>query len=267
MFGSNKSSSLKFCDLKGKVAVVTGAAKGMGKAHSLLLAKAGAKVALADIDLAGCQLVVDEIKKSRGDAIALKCDMSQKKDIDNLISETVKKFGRIDVLVNNAGVYPFKPFLEMQEADFQKVIDINLKGYFLASQAAAKEMQKNVPNEKGLRGSIVNIASVAAVIGFAGLAHYCASKGGVVAMSKAIALELAPLGIRINNVEPGAIDTPGASNASMTDEQKKAMLAPIPMKREGTADEIANAVLFLASDESSYMTGASIVVDGGWVAG
>ena len=128
-------------------------------------------------------------------------------------------------------------------------------------------MQKNQPDAKGQRGSIINIASVAAIIGFAGLAHYCASKGGVVAMSKAMALELAPLGIRINNIDPGAIDTPGASNASMTEQQKQAMLAPIPMHREGNAQEIANAVLFLASDESSYMTGSTMVVDGGWVAG
>lgn len=266
MFGLNKTTS-KFCDLKVKVAIVTGAKQGMGKAHAMLLAKAGAKVVVADLDAAGCQLVVDEIKKQRGEALAVKCDMSKKAEIDNLILETVKKFGRIDVLVNNAGIFPFKPFFEMQEADFAKVIDINLKGYFFAAQAVAKEMQKNQPNEKGQRGSIINIASIAAVVGFAGLSHYCASKGGVVAMSKAIALELAPLGIRINNVDPGAIDTPGASNASMTDEQKKAMLAPIPMKRMGAAEEIANAVLFLASDESSYMTGSTMVVDGGWVAG
>ena len=266
MFGLNKTLP-KFCDLKGKVAIVTGAKQGMGRAHAILLAKAGAKVIVSDLDLAGCQPVVDEIKKMRGEAIAVKCDMSKKPEIDNLISEAVKKFGKIDILVNNAGIYPFKPFLEMQEADFAKVIDINLKGYFFAAQAAAKIMQKNQPNEKGLKGSIVNIASVAAIIGFAGLSHYCASKGGVVAMSKAIALELAPMGIRINNVDPGAIDTPGASNTSMTEQQKAAMLAPIPLKREGTAQEIANAVLFLASDESSYMTGSVIVVDGGWVAG
>ena len=207
MFGSNKALP-KFCDLNGKVAVVTGAKQGMGKAHALTLAKAGAKVTVADLDLAGCQLVVDEIKKMRGEAIAVKCDMSNKSEIDNLMSETMKNFGKIDILVNNAGIFPFKPFLEMQEADFQKVIDINLKGYFFAAQAAAKEMQKNQPDGKGLRGSIVNIASVAAIMGFAGLSHYCASKGGVVAMSKAIALELAPLGIRINNVDPGAIETP-----------------------------------------------------------
>jgi len=266
MFGLNKTLP-KFCDLKGKVAIVTGAKQGMGKAHAIILAGAGAKVTVSDLDLAGCQLVVDEIKKQRGEALAVKCDMSKKSEIDNLISETVKKFGKIDILVNNAGIFPFKPFLQMQETDFEKVIDINLKGYFFAAQAAAKEMQKNQPNEKGLKGSIVNIASIAAVVGFAGLSHYCASKGGVVAMSKAIALELAPLGIRINTIDPGAIDTPGASMTNMDPKAREAMLAPIPMKRSGTAQEIANAVLFLASDESSYMTGSTVVVDGGWIAG
>jgi NAD(P)-dependent dehydrogenase (short-subunit alcohol dehydrogenase family) len=260
MFGFNRTLP-KFCDLKGKVAIVTGAAKGMGRAEAIKLAGAGAKVVLCDIDLAGCQLVVEEIKKAKGESIAVKCDSSKKAEIDAVVAETLKKFGKIDILVNNAGIYPFEPFLQMSEANFEKVIDVNLKGYFLMAQACAKEMAKNKS------GSIVNIASIAAVVGFGGLAHYCASKGGIVAMSRAIALELAPMGIRINTIDPGAIDTPGASNSKMTDEQRKAMLAPIPMKRQGTAEEIANAVLFLASDESSYMTGSEIVVDGGWVVG
>lgn len=266
MFGLNRTLS-KFCDLKGKVAIITGAAKGMGRAHSLKLAGAGAKIVLCDIDMAGCEQVVQEIKKMRGEAVAVKCDQSKKAEVDNAVQETIKKFGKIDILVNNAGIFPFEPFLEMPEQNFEKVIDINLKGYFLMAQASAKEMQKNQPNKKGQRGAIVNIASIAAIMGFAGLSHYCASKGGIVAMSKAIALELAPIGIRINNIDPGAIDTPGASNISMTEEQRKAMLAPIPMKRQGDSEEIANAVLFLASDESSYMTGATMVIDGGWTAG
>jgi len=265
MFGLNKTT-IKFCDLNGKVAIITGAAKGMGKAHSLKLAAAGAKIVLADLSLEECQLVVDEIKKMRGEAIAVKCDISKKSEVDNLISEAVKKFKKIDILVNNAGIFPFKPFLEMQEADFQKVIDINLKGYFLCTQAAAKEMQKNDPSEKGQRGSIINIASVAAVMGFAGLSHYCASKGGVVAMSKAIALELAPLGIRINNIDPGAIETPGATGGA-DKKGDESFVANVPMKRWGKAEEISNAVLFLASNESSYMTGSTMIVDGGWVAG
>jgi len=266
MFGLNKTV-LKFCDLRGRVAIVTGAAKGMGRAHALKLSGAGARVVLCDIDLPGCEQVVEEIKKQRGEAIAVKCDTSKKVEVDAVVSAALKKFGKIDILVNNAGIFPFEPFLQMPEQNFEKVIDVNLKGYFFMAQACANEMQKNQPNEKGQRGAIVNIASVAAIMGFPGLAHYCASKGGVVAMSKVMALELAPLGIRVNNIDPGAIDTPGASNTKMTDEQRKAMLAPIPLKRQGRAEEVANAVLFLSSDESSYMTGSTIVVDGGWTAG
>ncbi len=269
MFGLNKTTS-RFCDLRGKTTIITGAAKGMGKAHSLVLARAGAKVMLSDIDLPGCQQVVEEIKKERGEASAVKCDTSSKADIDNLIAQTLKTFGKIDILVNNAGIFPFKPFLEMTEAEFEKVIDVNLKGYFLCAQAAAKEMKNNQPNGMGQRGSIVNITSIAmgqVGVGFAGLAHYCASKGGIVAMAQAMALELASLGIRVNNISPGAIDTPGASTTNLDPKQMEAMLAPIPMKRKGKPEEIANAVLFLASDESSYMTGSTIVVDGGWVAG
>jgi len=263
MFGVNKTIS-KFCDLRGKTAIITGAAKGMGKAHALKLSGAGAKVVVTDIDVPGCQQVAEEIKKLKGEAIAVKCDQSKKVDVDNVVKETLKKFGKIDILVNNAGIFPFEPFLEMPEENFEKVIDVNLKGYFLMAQACAKEMQKNQPNEKGQKGAIVNISSIAAIVGFAGLAHYCASKGGIIAMSKAIALELAPLGIRINSIDPGAIDTPGASTTKMTEEQRKAMLAPIPMKRQGQVEEIANAVLFLASEESSYMTGSVMVIDGGW---
>ena len=260
MFGMNKSLP-KFCDLKGKVAIVTGAAKGMGKADSLKLAGAGAKVVLADIDVVGCQLVADEIKKNRGEAIVVKCDISKKADIDGVVAETLKKFGKIDVLVNNAGIYPSEPFLQMSEANFAKVIDVNLKGSFLMAQACAKEMVKQKS------GSIINIASIAALKAFPGLSHYCASKGGMVMMSKVMAVELAQFGIRVNVVDPGAIDTPGTHSMEMKAEDKQAMVAGVPMKRWGTSEEIANAVLFLASDESSYMTGSSMVVDGGWVAG
>lgn len=269
MFGLNKTTS-KFCDLTGKVAIVTGAKQGMGKTHALTLSKAGAKVVLADISQEECQLVADEIKKQGGEALAVKCDVSQKAEVDNLISETLKKFGKIDVLVNNAGICPFGAFLEMPEQSFQKVIDVNLKGYFLCAQAAAKEIAKNQPNEKGLRGAIVNIASIAMGqlgAGFSGLTHYCASKGGIVAMAEAMALELAPLGIRVNNIAPGAIDTPMAASVKQDMKNLESMLAKIPLKRIGKPEEISNAVLFLASDESSYMTGSTVVVDGGWVAG
>ena len=263
MFGLNKTAN-KFCDLRGKVAIVTGAKQGMGRTHALTLARAGAKVVLADISQEECQLVVDEIKKEKGEAIAVKCDISKKTEVDNLISETLKKFSKIDILVNNAGICPFKPFLEMTEEEFKKVIDINLKGYFLCSQAAAKEMAKQKA------GSIVNIASIAMGqigAGFAGLTHYCASKGGIVAMAEAMSLELAGLGIRVNTIAPGAIDTPMAASIKTDSKILEATLAGVPLKRMGKPEEISNAVLFLASDESSYMTGSVVVVDGGWTAG
>lgn len=263
MFGSNKSVS-KFCNLSGKVAVITGAAKGMGRAHALKLSGAGAKVVLGDLSLQEAQLVVDEVKKQKGEALAVKCDISLKADADNLIAEAVKKYGKVDILVNNAGIFPFKPFLEMTEQEFEKVIDVNLKGYFLCSQAATKEMVRQKS------GVIVNISSIAmgqVGQGFAGLTHYCASKGGIIAMAQAMALELAPHGIRVNNIAPGAIDTPGTHTGNVDPKMLEAMTAMVPLKRQGRAEEIANAVLFLASDESSYMTGSTVVVDGGWVAG
>ena len=267
MFGFNKTIN-KFADLRGKVAIVTGAAKGMGKADALKLAGAGAKVVLCDIDLSGCQQVAEEIKnpsagsgRARGESVALRCDISKKADIDAVVAEAIKKFGKIDILVNNAGIFPSEPFLQMSEQNFEKVIDINLKGSFLMAQACAKEMQKQKS------GSIINIASIAAIKGFAGLSHYCASKGGMVAMTKVMAVELAPLGIRVNNIDPGAIDTPGTRVMDMKEQDRLALVAGVPMKRWGNAEEIANAVLFLASDESSYMTGSTMVVDGGWVAG
>lgn len=262
MFGINKTTK-KFCDLTGKTAIVTGAKQGMGKTHALLLARQGAKVVVADISLQECQLVVDEIKKERGTAIAVKCDISKKAEVEQMVKTTIEKFGKLDILVNNAGICPFSPFLEMKEQDFEKVIDVNLKGYFLCAQASAKEMAKQK------KGAIVNIASIAmgqVGQGFAGLTHYCASKGGIVAMAEAMALELAPLGIRVNTIAPGAIDTPMAGSVKQDSKVLEGTLANVPLKRMGNPEEISNAVLFLASDESSYMTGSVVVVDGGWTA-
>lgn len=251
-------------DLKGKVAIITGARRGMGRADALLLAKEGAKVAISDISLDECEKVVSEIKKEGGEAMAVECDVSQKADVEEMIAEIMKKWGKIDILVNNAGICEFKPFLDLAEADWDKTLDTNLKGYFLCAQAAAKEMQKQKS------GTIVNIASVAMGqqgVGFPGIAHYCASKGGIVALTEAMALELAPLGIRVNVISPGAIDTPMASSVKDDPQVLAGTLAKIPLKRIGKPEEIANAVKFLVSDESSYITGATLVVDGGWLAG
>ena len=256
-------------DLKNKVAIITGARRGMGKADALLLAKNGAKVTVADISQEDCQLVVDEIEKSGGEALAVKCDVTDEKDIEEMIKKTVEKFGRVDILVNNAGICEFKPFLEMTEAEWEKTLDINLKGYFLCAKAAAKEMVKQKSPARAGGGVIINVASIVMGQigkGMAGLAHYSASKGGIAALTKTLAIELAPHNIRVNAIAPGAIDTPMAAAAKDDPKMLEQILAMIPLHRMGKPEEIASTVLFLASEDSSYITGSIIVVDGGWLA-
>ncbi|PIX02993.1 short-chain dehydrogenase [bacterium (Candidatus Gribaldobacteria) CG_4_8_14_3_um_filter_42_11] len=250
-------------DLKGKVVIITGARQGMGKADALLFAKNGAKVTVADISQEECQLVVEEIEKSGGEALAVKCDVASEKEVEEMVKKTVDKFGKVDILVNNAGICQFKPFLEMTEEEWKKTLDVNLKGYFLCAKACAKEMIKHKS------GAIVNIASVVMGqigMGMAGLAHYSASKGGIAALTKTLALELAPYNIRVNAIAPGAIDTPMAASAKADQKTLEQTLAVIPLHRMGKPEEIASTVLFLTSDASSYITGSIVVVDGGWLA-
>ncbi len=250
-------------DLKGKVAIITGARRGMGKADALAFAKNDAKVVLADISREECEQVLDEIRKSGGDGLAVKCDVTNEKEIEEMVKKTVEKFGKVDILVNNAGICQFKPFLELTEEDWDRTLDINLKGYFLCAQAAAREMIKQKS------GAIINIASVVMGqigMGMAGLAHYSASKGGIAALTKTLALEFAPYNIRVNAIAPGAIDTPMAASTKADPKVLEATLAMIPLHRMGKAEEIANTVLFLTSDASSYVTGSIVVVDGGWLA-
>jgi 3-oxoacyl-[acyl-carrier protein] reductase len=244
----------KSMSLKNKVAIVTGAKQGIGMGIAIALAKEGVNVVISDLEQAGCDKAADEIKKLGVKTLAVACDVSKKKEVDNLIAQTVKEFGQLDILVNNAGIFPFKAFTDLTEKDWDKVLDVNLKSVFLCSQAAVKVMKAGA--------KIVNISSVASVIGFEGLTHYCASKGGVNSFIRALALELAPKKINVNAVAPGAIDTPGASGGS--DEQKKQTIAMIPCARFGQPEDIANAVVFLASEKADYITGQTIVVDGGW---
>ena len=235
----------------------------MGKADALAFARNGAKVVVADISQEECELVVDEIKKMGGDGLAVKCDVTNEKEIEEMVKKTVEKFGKVDILVNNAGICEFKPFLEMTEDEWKKTLDINLKGYFLCAKATAKEMVKQKS------GAIVNIASIVMGQmgkGMAGLAHYSASKGGIAALTKTLAVELAPYNIRVNAIAPGAIDTPMAASATTDPKMLEATLNMIPLHRMGKPEEIANTVLFLSSNASSYITGSIIVVDGGWLA-
>lgn len=250
-------------DLTGKVALVTGAGSGMGKSHSFVLAAQGAKVAVTGKSLEDCQPVADEIKSKGGKAVAFKMDVTNASEINNVFDEVVKQFGRLDILINNAGIYQNKPALEITEEDWDETLGINLKGQFLCAQRAAKEMAKNK------WGRIINITSIASGgvgIGIAGGAHYTASKGGIIGMIEALAGEWAPLGINVNAIGPGAIDTPMLSIAQTSEEEMKNMLADIPLKRIGKPEEVSAVVVFLASEEASYVTGATFYIDGGWLA-
>lgn len=242
-------------DLKNKVAIVTGARRGIGKGIVLVLAREGCNVVVSDINKEECEAVVEEIEKIGVKGLAIKCDVSKKEEIENLFSAVSEKFGRLDILVNNAGIFPFTPFLKMTETDWDKVLDINLKSVFMCSQEAVKIMKEG--------GKIINISSIAAFLGFEGLTHYCASKGGVSAFTRVLALEMASKKINVNAIAPGAIDTPGASEVS-NEEAKKQTIAVIPWQRMGLPEDIANAAVFLASDRADYITGQTIVVDGGY---
>lgn len=250
-------------ELKNKVALVTGARRGMGKSHALALAQQGAKVAITDIDVNECMPVVEEIKSKGGEAVCFKLDVSNAAEVNQVFDEVIKQFGRLDILVNNAGIFQPKPALEITEEDWDKMIDIDLKGEFLCAQRAAKEMAKNK------WGRIINIASIASGgvgVGISGGAHYTAAKGGVIGMTETMAVEWAPLGINVNAIGPGAIDTPMVSAAQIPEEAMKTMMAGVPLKRIGKPEEVSAMVVFLASEESSYITGATFYVDGGWLA-
>ena len=252
-------------DLTGKVALVTGAKRGMGRAHALTLAGQGAKVVVTNKTVEGCQAVVDEIVSKGGEAVCFAMDVTNKTEIDQVFDEVIKKYGRLDILVNNAGIFVPKPALEMTEQEWDEMLDINLKGEFLCAQRAAKEMSKNK------WGRIINISSIASGgvgIGFAGAAHYAASKGGIIGMTETMAAEWAELGINVNAIAPGAIDTPMVREPGkeLSCEMFEEINMRVPLKRIGRSEEVSATVVFLASEEASYVTGATFYVDGGWLA-
>ena len=242
--------------LDGKVAIVTGASQGIGRGIALALAREGAKVVVSDI-IDKITDVSKEIEDLGSEALAVKANVVSSGDTEEMAKVAIDKFGRIDILVNNAGIYPFESLVEMGEEDFDKVIGVNLKGVFNSTKAVLPKMieQKS--------GNIVNIASIAgAVVGYLNLAHYSASKGGVLGFTRAAALELAQYGIRVNAIAPGAIETPGIKKV-MEEKALKQFEQTIPQRRIGKPEDIANLVVFLASDESSYITGQLITADGG----
>ncbi|MDD4319330.1 MAG: SDR family NAD(P)-dependent oxidoreductase [Candidatus Peribacteraceae bacterium] len=250
-------------NLTGRVALVTGAQQGMGKADALALAAQGAAVAVTDLDTKKCKAVADEIVAAGGKARSFVLDVTSESAIKEVFDAVLKEYGKLDILVNNAGIFRPKAALELTREEWQQTIDVNLTGYFLCAQRAAKEMAK------AKYGRIINISSIASGqvgVGFSGTAHYSATKGGVNAMTETMALEWGPLGITVNAIGPGAIDTPMVAGIKSSPDVMKGMLARIPVGRMGTPEEIAAAVVFLASDEASYVTGATFFVDGGYLA-
>ncbi|MGH6627997.1 MAG: SDR family NAD(P)-dependent oxidoreductase [Burkholderiaceae bacterium] len=236
-----------------RVCIVTGGAQGIGEACVRRFAREGAKVVITDVDDARGQALAAELG-----ALYVHCDVGDKAQVDALVAQSLAAFGRIDVLVNNAGIFKAADFLEVTEADFDAVLRVNLKGAFLVGQAVAREMAK------AGRGSIVNMSSVNSVLAIPTIASYNVSKGGINQLTRVMALALADKGIRVNAVAPGTIATELAAQAVLTSEEAKArILSRTPMKRLGEPSEIADVVAWLASDAASYVTGEIVTVDGG----
>lgn len=244
---------------KNKVALVTGGASGIGRAAVVEFAQGGAKVVVADMQ-DGKKLVA-EIKKAGGEAIYIKCDVSKEAEVKAMIQKTTKTYGRLDYAVNNAGTEGAQtPIQDLTEDLWQRTIDINLKGVWLCMKYEIPQMLKQG------KGAIVNISSIAGVIGFQNSAAYVASKHGVVGLTKVAALENAQTGIRVNAVCPGLIQTPMLERAFTSPEMEQAYMGAVPMKRLGRPEEIADSIIHLCSDASSLITGHALVIDGGWVA-
>lgn len=244
--------------LKGKVAIVTGSGRGIGKAIALKLAENGADIVINDIP--GSDYADDtkkEIEALGVRAIVVRGDVRNQEDVEKLVDTTVKTFGRLDILVNNAGITRDGLMIRMSEEDWDMVLDINLKGAFNCIKAAVRPMMKQ------RSGSIINIASVVGVMGNAGQANYTASKAGLIGLTKTVAKEFSSRNIRANAVAPGFIES--HMTDVLTDEVKNKYFDAIPLSRFGTTEDVSKAVLFLASDLSSYITGQTINVDGGLV--
>lgn len=247
--------------LENKVAIVTGGAKGIGLAIAKRFASDGARVVIADIDEDAGSRAVEEVG-GLGAVRFVRCDVGDRADVDNLVSSVVQSWGGIDVLVNNAGIVHGADFLEVTEADFDRVLRVNLKGTFLVGQAVARKMVDEV-KAGNPPGAIVNMSSVNAVFAIANQVPYSASKGGVNQLTKVMALSLAPYGIRVNAIGPGSIMTDMLASVATDKAARHRLLSRTPLGRIGDPTEIASVAAFLASDDASYVTGQTIYADGG----
>ncbi len=240
---------------KDKVAVITGASRGIGKSIALALAAQGASIVAVDMDQASTDAVVAELEAAGGKALAVVGNVTVTADAERMIDAAMEAFGRVDILVNNAGITRDGLLMRMKDEDWDAVLSVNLKGAFLCTRAAFKVMSKQ------RYGRIINIASIVGQMGNAGQANYCASKAGLIGLTKSNAREMAKRNITVNAVAPGFIST--AMTDALSDKVRAELTSQIPMDRLGSADDIANAVLFLASEASGYITGHVLAVNGG----
>jgi len=243
--------------LQNKVAVVTGGARGIGRTCCLMLAEAGAHVAVSDVDLAGAEQVAEVIRGMGRESMAVKTDVSKWADAEQLMETVLAKFNRLDILVNNAGITRDNLLMRMDEKEWDAVITVNLKGTFNCIKAATRPMMKQ------RSGKVINMASVVGVMGNAGQANYAASKAGVIGLTKSVAKELGSRNIQVNAVAPGYIET--EMTKDLPQSAKEAFLTIVPLKRPGLPEDVARIVVFLASPLSDYVTGQVIHVDGGMV--
>ena len=243
--------------LEGKVSLVTGAAQGIGESISRKLAQEGSDIIIVDIDQEKAEETAQQIRKLGRQAYAYRIDVSDYRQVEDLVNREIEKWGGVDVLVNNAGITRDNLLLRMKEEDWDLVIKINLKGSFNLCKVVSRFMMKK------RAGNIVNIASIIGLIGNVGQSNYAASKAGLIGLTKSLAKELAPRNIRVNAVAPGFIQT--AMTEKLPEEVRAEMLKLIPLQRIGQVEEVANLVVFLASEDSSYITGQVINVDGGMV--
>lgn len=244
--------------LTGKVAIITGAANGMGAAEAKLFASEGAKVVATDLKEEALNEVIQEIKNSGGEAIGFKHNVASEEEWKHIVEDTVKQFGKVDILVNNAGISSTMTIANLEMEQWNKVLDINLNGCMLGMKYAIPEMQKNGS------GSVINISSIGGIVGMAGSSAYTAAKGALRSISKAAAVEFAKESIRVNSVHPGIIETPMTAPSFQDATPFYKTFTQLPYF--GKPEDVAYGVLFLASDESRFMTGAELVIDGGWTA-